>query len=257
MKRFAYKTALLFSASMLFCLALPISTLADGGTADHEITQTVNGYHVSLIFENPAFVGENPVHVLVKDTMYMPVTGADLEIGVVEAHADPTEAEPTAEAKAMTGMGGMNAQPTAEAKAMTGMGGMDAQPTAEAKAMTGMGGMDAQPTAEAKAMTGMGGMEDVQTDQSHDQMGMVALSAGPDSGEYHGEVTIESDGDLMVRVHLTVADVLTEVDFPVHVARSNAGAIILGSFFAVNVALIAAAVVMKPKPLSIDLSKKA
>ena len=240
MKRFAYKTALLFSASMLFCLALPISTLADGGTADHEITQTVNGYHVSLIFENPAFVGENPVHVLVKDTMYMPVTGADLEIGVVEAHADPTEAEPTAEAKAMTGMGGMNAQPTAEAKAMTGMGGMDAQ-----------------PTAEAKAMTGMGGMEDVQTDQSHDQMGMVALSAGPDSGEYHGEVTIESDGDLMVRVHLTVADVLTEVDFPVHVARSNAGAIILGSFFAVNVALIAAAVVMKPKPLSIDLSKKA
>ena len=240
MKRFAYKTALLFSASMLFCLALPISTLADGGTADHEITQTVNGYHVSLIFENPAFVGENPVHVLVKDTMYMPVTGADLEIGVVEAHADPTEAEPTAEAKAMTGMGGMNAQPTAEAKAMTGMGGMDAQ-----------------PTAEAKAMPGMGGMEDVQTDQSHDQMGMVALSAGPDSGEYHGEVTIESDGDLMVRVHLTVADVLTEVDFPVHVARSNAGAIILGSFFAVNVALIAAAVVMKPKPLSIDLSKKA
>jgi len=44
-------------------------------------------------------------------------------------------------------------------------------------------------------------------------------------------------------------------------AHSNqtilAKVLILGSFFTVNIALIAAAVVLKPKPVSIDLSKRA
>ena len=99
---------------------------------------------------------------------------------------------------------------------------------------------------------------DEQPAESHDQMGMVALTAGHESGEYEGQLSIESEGDLIIRVHLTVDGKLMEVDFPLHVAKSNTGAIILGSFFAVNIALIAAAVVMKPKPISAaGLSKKA
>jgi len=47
------------------------------------------------------------------------------------------------------------------------------------------------------------------------------------------------------------------VDFPLHVAKSKTGAIALGSFFAVDAALIAAAVVMKRKSVSVHLSKKA
>ena len=105
--------------------------------------------------------------------------------------------------------------------------------------MSGMSGMDAQPV------------------ESHDQMGMVALTAGHESGEYEGEIDIENTGDLTVRVHITVAGMLTEVDFPLHVAKSNTGTIVLGSFFAVDFALISAAVVMKRKSVSVTLSKKA
>jgi len=234
MKRFAHKTSLLFSALLLLALALPISALADGGSTENEYTQTVNGYQVTLAFEKPAVVGENQIHVLVKDAMNMPVSQADLEVSVIEEPVEHVEEQ------------------APEAGTMSGMGAMDAQPTAESGTMSAMGGMEAAPTAEIGTMSAMS--EPV---ESHDQMGMVALEAGHESGEYDGALSIESDGDLTVRVHLTVAGKLMEVDFPLHVAKSNAGSIVLGSFFVVNVALIVAGVVMKSKTLSLNGSKKA
>jgi hypothetical protein len=159
----------------------------------------------------------------------------------VEAEAEHVETEPTAETGTMSGM---DVQPTALAGTMSGM---SAQPTTEVGTMSGM---SAQPTAEIGTMT---------SDQpaGHDQMGMVALAASHASGEYEGQVSIESDGDQTIRVHLTVAGKLMEVDFPIHVAKSKTGAIVLSSFFAVDIVLIAAAVVMKRKSVSVDLSKKA
>ena len=246
MKRLAHKTALLFTTTLLLLMALPISALADGGAGGNEFTQTVNGYQVTLSFDKPAFVGENDIHVLVKDGMGMPVPQADLEVSMGEAQAEHTEVQPTTEAGTISSM---SAQPTAEAGTMSGMGSMEAQPTAETSTMSGMGNMDAQPTAEIGTMTAVSTMAD--------QMSMTALTASHTSGEYDGQLAIESDGDQTVLVHMTIASKLTEVEFPLHVTKSKTGAIVLGSFFAVDFALISAAVVMKRKPGSTTLSKKA
>lgn len=226
MKRFTHKTTLLFTALLLLSLALPISVLADGGKEENEFTQIVNGYQVTLSFEKEATVGENQIHVTVKDAMNMPVSQADLEVSVVTDETEHVEAQPTVEIGTMSNMSGMS--------------NMGAEPSHEVGTMSAMSSTDEQPA------------------ESHDQMGMVALSAGHESGEYEGQLSIESEGDLIVRVHLTVAGKLMEVDFPLHVAKSNTGAIVLGSFFVVNVALIGAGVVMKSKTLSAaGLSKKA
>ena len=288
MKRFSLQSLLLSISIMLPLLALPVGVLADTGTGQNELTQTVNGYLVSLSFDKPVFIGENEIHIRVRDAQNMPVSKADLEVSVVAAQAGHVEIQPTAEVSAMpvmtaqpvvetempamnmdltpapaTGtMAGMSAEPTSEAGTMTGMN-MDVTPTPSAGTMAGkneeptaeagtMAGMSAQPTAEAGTMAGMGDQP-----AGHDQMGMVALTAGSESGVYDGQVSIESEGDLTLRLHLTVAGKLTEVDFPLHVTKSNAGVIVLASFFAVNVAIIAGAVVLKPKPGSVNLSKKA
>ena len=243
MKRLAHKIALLFAATLIVLMALPISVLADGGTGGDEFTQTVDGYQVTLSFDKPAFVGENEIHVLVKDSMGMPVSKADLEISIVEAEAEHTEDEQPA------AMSNMEVQPTAETGTMSGMGNMDAQPTAEAGTMSGMGSMDTQPTAEVGTMTTVTAMDD--------QMSMNALTAGHESGEYDGQLAIESDGDQIVLVHMTIAGKLTQVEFPLHVAKSKTGAIVLGSFFSIDFAIIGAAVVIKRKSVSANLSKKA
>lgn len=215
MKKNATLSLLLPILILIALLALPVDAQADGGTDENGLTQTVDGYEVTLVFEKPVAVGENQIRVFVKDAMHLPVAQADLEVSLVEAEAEHVEAE-------------------------------DEHVEVEDEHA------EEQPTAEIGTMSSMS-----PDPAGHDQMGMVALAAGHESGEYEGEITIVSDGDQIVRIHLTVNEKLIEVDFPLHVAKSNTGAIILGSFFAVNVALIAAAVVLKPKPVSIDLSKKA
>ena len=258
MKRFSLQS-LLLSISIIFALlALPVGVLADSGSGQNELTQTVNGYQVSLSFDKPVFIGENDIHIRVRDAQNMPISEAELEVSVVEAQAGHVEVPTTAEAAAMpvmtaqpvveTDMPAMNMDGTPTPAAGT-MAGMNEEPTSQAGTMAGMSD---QPTAEAETMAGMS-----EEPAGHDQMGMVALTAGSESGVYDGQVSIESEGDLTLRLHLTVAGKLTEVDFPLHVTKSNAGVIVLASFFAVNVAIIAGAVVLKPKPGSVNLSKKA
>ncbi len=225
MKKNATKSLLFPIILVIALLAVPVGVQADGGTDENGLTQTVDGYEVTLVFEKPAAVGENQIRVFVKDAMHMPVAQADLEVSLAEAEAEHVEAEDEH---------------------------AEEPPTAEAETMSGMSDMSAQPTAEIGTMSSMS-----EQPAEHDQMGMVALAAGHENGEYEGQIAIESDGDQTIRVHLTVDGKLTEVDFPLHVAKSNTGAIVLGSFFAVNIALIAAAIVMKPKPVSVDSSKKA
>ena len=243
------KILLLLGAILLIALALPASALADGGGEDGlEFTQTINGYTVTLVFEKPAFVGENPIHIQIMDAAGMPVTGADvevsLEVSLEEAESDHEETETSAE----SGMPGMDESPTV-------------MPTSVPAAMPGMGGMGESPvvapTSTPASTPSINSMSPVDPEAEHEQIGMVALAAGHEDGAYEGEISIESDGDMVVRAHLTIQGELMEVEFPVHVAKSNTGAIILASFFTVNVALIAAAVVMKRKPLSVTLLKKA
>lgn len=84
---------------------------------------------------------------------------------------------------------------------------------------------------------------------AHDEMEMVRLEDGHESGKYAGEITIDQAGDYTVRVHLAINGELMEVDFPLSVASSQRGAGILAGFFAVNTAIIAAALVIKYRPV--------
>jgi hypothetical protein len=91
---------------LLVLLTLPVSAWADGG--EDEFTQTVNGYEVTLVFDESATVGENQIHIQVGDSQHMPVSNADIEVSVVESEGDHVEAESAAdnEVSDMAGMGG-------------------------------------------------------------------------------------------------------------------------------------------------------
>ena len=110
MNRLTQKTFLLAALIFLALLTLPVSALADGG--EDGFTQTVNGYEVTLVFEEPAMVGENQVHVQVSDSQHMPVADAEIEVNVVEAEEEHAEEEAAAddEASGMAGMGGSTEQ---------------------------------------------------------------------------------------------------------------------------------------------------
>jgi hypothetical protein len=230
MKRPAHKALLLSTTILLILLALPIAALADGGEDGNEFTQTVNGYQVILAFEKSAAVGENQIHVRVKDDQNMPVSNVDVGVSVVKSESEHTEAEAGASAHdEMSDMPEHALQP----------------PSTGHDTMADMPGMD------------MSDMPAEAPSTRHDEMVMTALEAGHQNGEYAGKIAIETAGDCVIRVHLTVQGELTEVDFPMNVAQPQNGSGILAVFFAVNVAVIAVAVMLKPKPVSITSSKGA
>lgn len=213
MKRFAHKTFLLSTTLVLILLMLPVSALADEDGGGNEFIQTANGYRVVLVFEKPASVGDNQIHIQVNDVQNMPVSNADVEVSVVENETE---------------------QPGSEVHTST-----DGQMAAD------MPGMDMSGTAvEAPAI-------------SREKTVMTTLEAGHESGEYAGKIAIEVPGNYILHVYLTVQGQRTKVDFPLNIVQTqNVSSILLG-FFTVNVAIIAVAVLLKPKPLSVSLSKRA
>ena len=202
MKQLAHKTLLLLIITLLIVLPLPVPALADEGGGGNEFTQMVNGYQVALVFEKPASVGDNQIHIRVNDFQNMPISNADVGVSVVKNEME--------------------------------------QPGAEVH------------TSSDSQMADMPGM-----DMSGEKLVMTTLEAGHENGEYAGKILIETPGHTIVRVHLTVQGKRTEVDFPLNIAQPQNGFGILLGFFAVNVAIIAAAVILKPKPVSVTLSKSA
>jgi hypothetical protein len=152
---------------------------------------------------------------------------------VVKSDVEHTDAE--AQTNADGGMGDMPGMVHDPEPPSNGQGEMAAD----------MPGMD-MSGASAEAPSG-----------AHDEMVMTSLESGLEGGEYTGKIAIEAPGHCIVRVHLTVQGELTEVDFPLSVVQPQNGSGILLGFFAVNVAIVAAAVILKPKPISVRLSKRA
>lgn len=245
MRKLARTTFLLSTIILLILLSLPVAALADGGGEENELTQTINGYEVTLVFENPATIGENQIHIRVSDAQHTPIANADVEVSVVKGEAEHGEAEPADqhdeptdqhdEPAAMPGMEGMSEQPAS----MPGMSDAPEQPAA----MPGMEGMSEQPV-EASS-------------EAHDEMEMVALEAGHESGEYAGEIHIEGDGAWVVRVHLTIQGEQMEVEFPLSIVSRRYGAGILAGFFVVNATIIGTALVLKSKKASAKLATEA
>ena len=240
-------TLILLIAALMTALALPTPALADGGEGGLTFTQTIDGYTVNLVFQSTPVVGENPIHIQILDAAGMPVSGADVEVSIEKAEAGHDEEE---KSDAESGH--------AEESASGIESGHDEEaPTSAPDSMSGMGGMSTEPTPTPAAMSNVNSMSPVNPSAEHDAMGMTALEAGHEAGEYEGELAIESDGDLIVRAHITIHDEQMEIDFPLHVEKSSAGSIVLSVFAAINTVIIGAAFVLKQKSGSAKLSKKA
>jgi hypothetical protein len=199
MKRTILKAYRLSAVLLLLLLATQITALADGG--EDELTQTVDGYRVTLVFENPIASGENQIHIQVSDAQDQPVSNAQVEVSVVEAKVEHTEAE--------------------EPASQSDTHGMESMPEPEAT-----------PTPS----------------DEHDEMEMVAFTAGHEAGEYEGEIVIAGSGEWTIQVHLTVEDHLIEFDFPLHLAGAQAGKNILLGFFTINAVILVTAATLKLKP---------
>jgi hypothetical protein len=129
---------------------------------------------------------------------------------------------------------------------------MDAQnrPITNAAVEAAVVKIELEHTEEESHTSAHGQMENMPTEApstAHDKMGMTTLEAGHESGEYAGEILIEASGLCIIRVHLTVQGELTEVDFPVNAAQPQNGTGILIGFLALNVVIIAIAVILKHK----------
>lgn len=222
--KFSLPTILfLLIAPLAVSLALPGSALADGGEGGLTLTQTVSGYTVNLIFQSAPAIGENPIHIQILDAAGMPVSGADVEVSLEAAESGHAEA------------------PT----------------EIPADSPASMPGMDMETASTPAAMSNVNSMSPVNPSAAHEAMGMTALEPGAESGEYKGELALESDGDLAVRAHITLQGKLMEVDFPLQVAKSNAGASALAVYASINAIILGTAFVVKQKSGSVKLSTKA
>lgn len=223
MKRIIPKLSLLSAITILLQLAAPMTVLADAGGEDG-LTQTADGYQVTLVFEEPVASGENPLHIQVVDDHGQPVSKALVEVAVIEVEDEHSDDEEDAN------------QPD------------DAAPNKDSHGSESKSEPTAAPAAQ-NAMGGMTGVEAAETDE-HEEMEMTKFTAGHEAGEYEGEIEIPTAGDWKIRVHVTVDEHLLEFEFPIHVAGSESGKNILFGFFALNVVILGAAFAIKLQSIS-------
>ncbi len=223
----------------LLALMLPVAALASGGGEGTVVT--VDGYQVSLVFAEPAKVGENPFHIQILDGMGMPVRNAQVEINAMPVEEPQQHQENMQSGKpAMAGMDGMAAPAptTVPESGMSGMGGMETSSTAAPA--DAMPGMEPAPAVAAETPEAAHPIETVK----------VMLAPGDSAGEYTGAIAFSAAGHWMLTAHLTINGQALEADFPVDVTGGSAGGVILAGFAGLNAALIGAAAITKRKPVS-------
>ncbi len=86
---------------------------------------------------------------------------------------------------------------------------------------------------------------------AHDKQALtVMLEPAHESGEYSGAIALDKSGAWIFNVHFTVNGEMTAVEFPVEVVRAGSNIGILAGFFGINAIVIAAAAIMKRKPIT-------
>lgn len=200
-------------------LLTPASAFADGGEDGYDgYLVTANGYQIELIFKEPVAVGENEFHIQITDSMGMPVPNAEVEV-----FAMPVE--------------GMSADDENSESEAPSVGVMTSNSN----------GMD---MATENPSTGVMKPNEPAADEHSEESLMIILEPTMESGEYAGELHFETSGEWMINVHFTINDEATEVGFPVEIARAlGMNYAILAGFFGVNATVIAAAAVLKRKPI--------
>jgi hypothetical protein len=205
----------------MLLMGFPGTALADGGDGGYEAT--ANGYHITLVFSEPVKSGVNEFHVLIADSMGMPVSDAVVEVVAmpVEDISDHSE-EPPEETH---GMEMATETPAPE----------DAH---------GMSGMDMSSESEVNEH------EAVEEVAHEEEPVAVTLASGHEAGEYSGEIHLDASGNWTFNIHFTLGDQMTAVEIPIEVPRviSNYG--ILAGFFGINATVIATAAITKRKPTS-------
>jgi YHS domain-containing protein len=209
MKRIVYRIYLLVLVAVALLIAFPMSVRADGG--GEAITQTVDGYQVTLVLEKPFVIGENSLHLVIHGPDEKPVSDALVEVAVVEGKDEHVEEEAEADHDAP-----------------------DLDPT-DADTLE----KDSHDMNEPEAT--------VAPADEHEEMKMIIFAAGHEAGEYQGDISVAGTGEWALRVHLTVEDRLIEFNFPFHVDGAQTGSNILLGYLAVNAVILGAAAVFKFK----------
>ncbi|MGC1376055.1 MAG: hypothetical protein WA821_07535 [Anaerolineales bacterium] len=193
-------------AAFVLFLATPGLARADEGNGGMEMV--VNGYHVRLIFPNPAKTGENQFHVQLVGADGSPVTSAAVQVAAQPVAETVPSATPDDGMAGMAGMSGMSA----------------ATPTAEAMAGVNVNEPAAQPVSVALQAGSDAG----------DYDGTISF---PQAGHWA----------LHMHVMLTNGEMFS-TEFPLDVAPGAPASYgILAGFFGLNVLIIVAAVVTKRK----------
>ena len=203
------------SLTLLLAIAITLSNSsdvrADGEDGEHALEMEVNGIHVSLANQNEWKKGGNTIVVTLKDSSGSPVNDAQVEILIgpmSEAHAPAEDDHGAPEAASAHG---------AE-QGHSSMTGMEMN----------------EPAAESHEMSAH--------EEENEPLSLEELG---EHGIYVVETYLESAGTHEVRVMFHVNGEMLQADFVVEIPGVVSKTIVLWSFVAINVVLVASAGIMK------------
>ena len=221
MNHYLFANLKLFPAVVLL-LAFPTNVLASEGDQGGGLEVEVNGYHVTLLSQNGWIKGDDILTVTITDSMGMPVSGAEVGILLTPRENGHDESEADAHGTSQDSAPGVdvgNEHPT-ESTAH----GMD---------------MDAHAT-EAPAISEHGDEEIVSP---------LAMTES-EHGTYTVETHFESSGEYDAHIMFHVNGELMQADFVAQVSGASSKTILLWSYAAVNVVIVAVAGMMKKQKTS-------
>lgn len=205
----------------MLLMVFPGTALADGGNGGYEAT--ADGYHITLVFSEPVKTGVNEFHVLIADSMGMPVSNANVEV-----IAMPNEALSAHEEESSDELHGMEM----------------ATETPVPEDAHGMSGMDMSNETETDSH------QEVEEIAHAEEPVAMTLAGGHEAGEYSGEIHLDASGYWIFNVHFTVNDQMTEVEISIEVPRTISNYGILAGFIGINATVITAAAITKRKSIS-------
>ena len=215
MRRFLHITLTLLLA-LVIASANSTTAFADEGGGEHTLEVEVNGYHVTLTSQNEWKKGENTIVVTLNDETGLPVSNADVEILIEPQAADDHAASES----------GHGAPEVASAHGASH--GVEQ-------------GHSAMPGADQAQH-----IEEAWDSPSHtEETNPLVLKELGEPGIYAAETHLESSGKHKLNVMFHVNGEMLQADFVVEVPGVLSKMIVLWSFAALNVVLIASAGILK------------
>jgi hypothetical protein len=215
MKRFLSITLTLLLA-LAFASANSFTVFADEGEDQHDehaLEMEVNGYHVTLANQNDWRKGDNTLRVTLIDSMGSPVSGADVELVIEPKSDDHAVAEES------------HGAPEHDAEA----------------------GHDSMPEVEIKEHA----TESAHSSHEEEQDNAISVRETDEAGVYLAETYLASSGSHEVTIMFHVNDEMLQAAFVVEVPGVPSKTIVLWSFAAINIVLIASAGFLKKQSIPV------